>query len=266
MQPVAELEEPEPWRSPVPFLWLAIAVLVSGAVAALLSGAADPPADEGDARARIVAAAGTATAVDFAYTMEFDFDFGPELAVPPAPILEGRYDAETRRTHTRAGQATLGMEMITDGSVLYVRWEGMGPRFSDATGGKPWGRREMTSGSAEGNELGMPFAENPIDQLTALGRLTGPVVRVGDEDVRGVSTAHYWTTAEMEAEEDARIDVWLDDSDRVRRVRHAFEVEGRPFSFAFEVFDVGKPVTIEVPPADLVGPFDPKDLFPVRPS
>ena len=68
---VAELEEPPgPWRNPVPFLWLLIVMLLSGAVAALLTGAAEPPED-GEARARIVADAdadadaGSVTAGDF---------------------------------------------------------------------------------------------------------------------------------------------------------------------------------------------------------
>ena len=63
--PVAELEDPAPWRSPVPFLWLAIAMLLMTAVAVLVTGAADRPEEQGaPARGAASVSSGAGTHLD----------------------------------------------------------------------------------------------------------------------------------------------------------------------------------------------------------
>ena len=273
---VAELTEPEPWRSPVPFLWLAIVMLVTGAGWALATGAADAP-DEEDARARIVAAAGAADEGDFAFSMVLEFEGRGDNRVASTTTMEGGYDADSRRLHATAkGSPEFEMEIIVDGKVQYLRFAS-GSVFADATGGKPWGRVERAEPLEPAEPS--PFTANPLERLAELGELTSPIVRVGEERVRGVDTVHFRTTIDQpavgastgtgtggEATRAVEVDVWLDEEDRFRRLRQSFHVDGTRFTSTFEVFDLGTPVSIDLPPEDQVGPFDTKDLFPPRPA
>ena len=262
---VAELEGPgpAPWRSPIPFLWLAIAMLVTAALAALASGAADAPED-GDASARIVAAAGSTTAVDFAFSSSLTFDdAGNELIAGSSTTMEGRFDAETGRMemHT-TGDSGFSMDTIVDDRIQYTRFPA-GSLFSGATEGKPWGRRELPERRASGGLSGA--SENPLARLVELGRLRSPVVRVGEEQVRGVDTVRYRTTVADIGDAVSPLEVWLDGDDRLRRYRSTSEVEETRFTMTFEVFDIGTPVTIDLPPEDQVGTFDPAAVFGPRP-
>ena len=281
---VAELEAPPPWRSPIPFLWLAIAMLVTAALAALATGAADPDEDE-DAGARIVAAAGSMTATDFGFSLVIEFDEAENPALNGVMMtMEGRYDADRRRTQatTSSGITPVSeMELVNDGGrVQYLRFPSGGP-FPDATGGKPWGRYELPE-RPEATSGPTPFTENPLERLAELGELRSPVVEVGEENVRGVRTVRYRTTIDKSerpsptgkapSEEyrasmrNVRVDVWIDGTNRFRRFRESSVVADARLTTTLEVFDVGQPVTIELPPEDQVGPFDPKTFVPSRPA
>ena len=257
--PVEELDEPAPWRSPVPFLWLAVAMLVTAAVAALLTGAADPPTD-GEARTRIVAAAGSATAGDFAFTMELSFDDVDESTLEGmTTAMEGRYDADTKRLEGHAtGSPGFEMDLIVADRVQYFRFPAASG-FAEATGGKPWGRVERPERPEKADAL--PVTGNPLERLAELGRLRSPIVRIGEERVRGVDTVRYRTTIETPETDEAQLDVWLDEDDGFRRLRQRSEINGTTLTTTFEVFDLGRPVDIQLPPEDQVGPFSPGNLF-----
>lgn len=251
---VAELEGPAPWRSPVPFLWLAVAVLLTGAVAALLTGVADP-SESDDARARIVAAAGEATVRDFAFSTVIAGAESDE----PGLTAEGRYDADTQRVHAYAsevGRPGVRMEIIVAGRVQYMRFD-EGSAFAGATGGKPWGRAELPERATPTTSTGpTAFTEDPLGRFAELGQLRGPIVRVGEERVRGVDTVHFRTTIEK-AGAPVAVDLWIDGNDRFRRFRQAADVGDTRVTTTLEVFEIGEPVSIDLPPEDQVGPLEP---------
>ena len=265
---VAELEGHDageaPWRSPVPFLWLAIAMLVSAAVVALFAGWADDD-DEGagEARARVVAAAGATVAEDFAFSMELGFEGTDDPLLSDVwTRAEGRFDTDTGRTHMDTtmsipnGEVTTVMTMVADREALYVRVDGV-PMFAGATGGKPWGR--IPHGPNEPSRYEGQFIDSPLDRLQELGRLTSPVTHVGSERIRGVLADQYRTTVAPSGDDvrgDSDLDVWLDDAGRMRRMRSSTLVQGVRVVMTLEAFDLGEPVTVDVPPADEVGDFD----------
>jgi hypothetical protein len=114
--------------------------------------------------------------------------------------------------------------------------------------------------------LTTPVGENPLDTFARLGKITGPIERVGEERVRGVPTVHFRTTvdasrgmADAESLRNLLVDVWLDDDDRPLRHRQTMTLDdpgGTTVVSTMESFDHGKAVAIELPPADQVGDFD----------
>jgi hypothetical protein len=123
------------------------------------------------------------------------------------------------------------------------------------------------------------FTQNdPRDALEALRDLSGEIETVGSEELRGVDTTHY--RAQLDAGDLAKkatgenadaasildqlsssgldevpLDIWIDGNGLVRKL--ALDVEapdattGQPgdLSLAFELWDYGEPVEIDVPPA-----------------
>ena len=273
--PVAELEPGSASKGPIPFLWLAIVMLLTGASAALFSGAADdePAMTEG----RLAAATGTATAVDFAFSATSTFD-GVEVGdeVVPSFTLVGAYDAETRRVRMSMDAIVQSMEIIQDDGIQYLHATGEEP-LGVGSGTKPWLRMDLRHLST-GESAETPFASNPLDTFARLGEITSPIVRVGEETVRGVPTVHYRTTVDrskrayptrrpeqVAAMRNVLVEVWLDADDLPRRNRQTMQIDAATATKAtivttFESYDFGKAVSIELPPEDQVEDFDPAAL------
>jgi hypothetical protein len=163
------------------------------------------------------------------------------------------------------------MTMMIEGNTIWMR---VPPAMSAQTGGKPWARV-----SAGGNGLGMGVQNpDPSQMLDSLRGLTDSLERLGRSNVRGVDTTHYRAhldlrkaVAQAPAAErknleamlrlvggldEVPIDLYLDDSDRVRRMelKYEFEVLERKMEaqLKLELFDFGAPVAFKRPPAHQV--------------
>jgi hypothetical protein len=174
------------------------------------------------------------------------------------------------------------LDLVQDKSVVYLRL----PEFlkSKVPGGKSWVKGDMrtlakTSGSLIGN-TGFGGGD-PRDVVAFLKAVSGDVQAVGREDIRGVSASHYRATLDLQKLLDlARsssgqslvdmdemmkqagvpsipVDVWVDDESLLRRMEMNFAMNGTggdsgkaTFGLSLDVFDYGKPLFIELPPAD----------------
>ena len=117
--------------------------------------------------------------------------------------------------------------------------------------------------------------------LEALGGLSGDIETLGTEELRGVDTTHYRVVLDpvalakratagnpdatsllgqltgRDGMADVPLDVWIDGDGHVRKLSLDFEGDassGRSgsASLAFELWDYGDPVEIDVPPASQV--------------
>jgi hypothetical protein len=181
------------------------------------------------------------------------------------------------------------LDVVTDGSDVYIDLGSLGGIFG-ATSGTSWVKVSGPAGA--GADAGGYLADG-TDILQLLGN-AGQVTTVGTEAVRGVDTTHYRGTvdvasalaqlpADKRAEVQSRlaqlgvdpasvsfpVDVWVDKDDLVRRVQLAVDsskvvkTAGAPAitgTVTMELYDVGQPVTITVPPANQVFTVDPSML------
>lgn len=267
---VAELDAPAPAASRegrfLPYLWTAVALLLISAVGAALLGAGR---DDKSPAERVAAAGAQAESQDHAF--EVTMDVGGDSPFPNGFTMRGSVDVETSRTSAEGEMAEggLALQYVTDGQVQYLKLPaGLG------AAGKPWLRFDSS-----GLGVSQPAAGvNPLDALRQLDAVVGEVERVGEEDVRGESTVHLrfvvdGTRANPEAAtklpEDVQaslrrvpMELWLDDQDRPRRIRQATELgtsTGGAVTTTVELFDFGKPVSVELPPEDQVQDVDLND-------
>jgi hypothetical protein len=174
------------------------------------------------------------------------------------------------------------MRQVMDRFVMYMK----SPQFEPALGeGKEWAKIDLERSSKElGVDLGavqQPGSGDPRQMFSQLKAMSGEIERVGNEDVRGVQTTHYSGDVEIDnlhrglppdRQEAARrsiervkevsglkdypLDVWIDEDDRVRRMRMAMEMEileqDIAFDLTMEFYDYGTRVSIDVPPEDEV--------------
>ena len=153
----------------------------------------------------------------------------------------------------------LNFEVVFDDSTVYMKLGALAELFG-ATGDAPWIKFDADQagfgslGDIGAGEFGVTGV-NP-DELLAELRAEGiEVTEVGAEDVRGVATTHYAATVPADANavggESADVDVWIDADGLVRRVKVAASGD-EPFTLDAELFDLGEPIDITVPPADQV--------------
>ena len=171
--------------------------------------------------------------------------------------------------------------------VIYMRF----PFMSKALpGAKPWIRIDM---QRLGKRVGLDFGalmqsgqSNPTQQLDYLRSVSGDLKELGKESVGGVETTHYRGTVDLEdyvklvpAAQRASVrktiqqveknmggastypvDVWVDSSDRVRRM--AFDMKADTpqgtvtTSMQMDLSDFGAPVDVKLPPASQTVDFD----------
>jgi hypothetical protein len=174
------------------------------------------------------------------------------------------------------------IEAIQDGHVMYVRFPAMAEQLP---AGKSWVREDLEA-SARGSGIDFgdlrQFTNNdPRAMLDFLRAMTGKIETVGTQDLRGVATTHYRATIDpldyeklaapgkrgdqfrslfrdMVAESGIGkmpVDIWVDGFGLVRKLTMAFSAtqpgttESAAASMAFELYDYGKDVAIELPPA-----------------
>ena len=142
---------------------------------------------------------------------------------------------------------------------------------------------DLTKAAAlRGVDLGeiQSFAKgsDPRETLDYLRSISGELTRIGTEDVRGVPTAHYFAAVDWQkalaraAKESGQqgflaqlqsmptalasipVDVWVDADNLVRRMKMSFvfaspgQSQQAKAAMEMELFDYGKPVTVEAPP------------------
>lgn len=199
---------------------------------------------------------------------EADAAFGDELQ----QHMTFRYDSMPRMPEG------FGMEMIVDGSVMYMRLDAV-----DEPGAFPteWVSVDLSASVPGFDEL-TAFGNGQNDPSNAFGYLQGAedAEDLGSETIRGVETTHYEVTVDVadavdEVPADLRdemrlalkqfrrgfgtttmpFEVWVDGDGLVRRMVFRMESDGgaagKPFSMemTMDVTDYGHDFELELPPA-----------------
>ena len=174
------------------------------------------------------------------------------------------------------------IEVVKDGDVDYVRFPAVDDKLP---AGKTWIRGSGGTVEAAGigvKELDSFTHSDPRDVLEALHSLSGTVETVGTEELHGVEATHYRATvnaAELAKRsaaktgaadgildritsqaqvKDVPLDVWIDGDGHVRKVSldvaatQTGSADGGQASIAFELWDYGENVGIDLPPASQV--------------
>jgi hypothetical protein len=180
------------------------------------------------------------------------------------------------------------LEMRVDGTDAYMRMPFL---ESQLPSGKEWVQVDLAKAAAlRGVDLGeiQSFAKgsDPRETLDYLRSIAGKLTRIGTEDVRGVSTAHYFAAVDWQkalaraakksgqqgflaqlqsmptAVASVPVDVWVDEANLVRRMKLSFvftspgQSQQAKAAMEMELFDYGEPVTVEAPRAsDVVDAF-----------
>ena len=171
------------------------------------------------------------------------------------------------------------IQVVQDGAVAYVRFPALDDKLP---AGKSWIRGDEGL-SANGFEFGQFTNNDPRQVLDALRGVTGDVQTVGTEDLRGVETTHYRAlvdparvakhaqgtdgqtaqslfgqlTSESGLAE-IPVDVWLDPDGLVRKLTLELTAtdpatsQSGSATISFELWDYGKAIAIDVPPASQV--------------
>ena len=267
--PVSDLEPPASSSSAVRVVGIAVVVVLIAAVASALLLRADERSPE----ERFAAVPAAVAEEPFAFEVTLGGampGLGQDVeltmvgaADPVAKRLKADLDLSAVLPAGMPGAPTT-ISFVGEGSVLYVQTPvGLG-------GAVRWAK--IDAGELSGATGGLPSGTNPLDsfdQLQAVGR---EIEDLGEEEVRGTTTTRFRTAldpakilAQLPEERRAAaeatlgqmseipVEVWLDDEDRPRRQRMQFALpDGGSMSITIEAFDFGKPVVIELPPADQV--------------
>jgi hypothetical protein len=175
------------------------------------------------------------------------------------------------------------LHAIQDGDTAYIQF----PLIAkELPAGKTWvkGDAKDLSGADAGqlSQFGALAGTDPKDVFGMLKAVSGSIEPVGSETLRGVETSHYRATidvAKLESlvpadqreslgglDESAKqaglteipLDIWVDADELVRKM--SMDVDSKQpgtdgsvkASFVVELYDYGKPLEIELPPADQV--------------
>jgi hypothetical protein len=174
------------------------------------------------------------------------------------------------------------LELVQDGKTAYVRLPALDDQLP---AGKSWirGTEGASAGGFDFSEFRHMANGDPRDVLASLRTVTSDVETVGTEELRGIETTHYRalidpaelakaTPASGQAPSqslvdqltaqaglgDMPVDVWLDANGLVRKLTMELSAaqsgssETSRVTMAFELWDYGEPVEIEVPPASQV--------------
>jgi hypothetical protein len=179
------------------------------------------------------------------------------------------------------------IEAVQDGTVVYMRFPAVAEELPD---GKSWVRLDPTTTTTEGQSFDFDFEQfeqftsnDPRELLDVLEAVSGEVETVGTEELRGVATTHYRATVDLanyerlvlagEREQlrsmlgdlidgagvsEMPFDVWLDETGLVRKLALTFTqtqpgtTDTAEASMAFELYDYGADVEIDLPPASQV--------------
>jgi hypothetical protein len=173
------------------------------------------------------------------------------------------------------------IQVVQDGEVGYVRFPAIDDQLPE---GKTWVRGtagDVKAGGFDFDELESFTQSDPREVLDALRGLSGEIETVGQEELRGVETTHYRAVLDpaelakraaaengkpsvlgelplQDAVSEVPLDVWIDANGLVRKLSldvsasDPSTAQSGSVSLAFELWDYGEPVAIEVPPASQV--------------
>jgi hypothetical protein len=175
------------------------------------------------------------------------------------------------------------LEAIQDGDVAYIHFPPLAKQLPD---GKTWVKGnadDLSKTDTSGlDQFGSLSGMDPRDIFGFLKAVSGSIEAVGSEEVRGVETSHYRATLDpaklselvpagqrkaLNGVDDAArqagidalpIDVWIDADNRIRKLSIDLDAkmpgseESLKASFVVELYDYGKPLDLELPPADQV--------------
>lgn len=194
-------------------------------------------------------------------------------------VAEGELDLADQQAHLRRAVPDVSgipflnrllpeaVEILHDGTQAYLRLP--------IDGDQAWVRLGETAEGAQGPAIAAPGLTNPAAALALLRVLDGLPEVLGEEAVRGQDSTRFRVVVDLDraaevlsgrAEDVARglrrlrgrndlpMHVWLDDDDRVTRLRYAVQPElaGQRVTVVtdLELFDFGTPVDIRAPSAD----------------
>lgn len=259
-------------------------------VTLLWAGCGSPSGGGGADALQMIAASSTRTQAAGTASVEMTIDM-EAMGQKVHMVGRGQNDVDAQRSQmtmemdSEMAPIQGSIEIVTDGTKVYMKYPEGTLGLPGKAGGKPWAMFDAESmGGAGGlngfSGLGQPGSGDPTQYLEFLKGVSGDVETVGTEDVRGVGTTHYKATLDFEkvieqasseakAELDASLDqfksqlgttempmeVWIDDDGLMRRMAMSFsagtEEESGSFSMTMtiEMFDFGKPVDIQIPPA-----------------
>jgi hypothetical protein len=148
-----------------------------------------------------------------------------------------------------AGGLSGSMDVRLDGTDLYLK----SPLFSAALPpGKTWLKLDLSKATnAHGVDLSTLVSQDPAQTLARL-RSISKVTKVGTEQVGGVATTHYRGRVTKAAAAPAGVyEVWIGNDDNfVHRLQFASVIgPNQHVVTTVDLWDFGKPVTVDVPPA-----------------
>jgi hypothetical protein len=261
---------------------------------------AGPSVPEGGATPAFLSGAAASTGEIATSKMTTTIEISGAPGVNGTMTMEGQFDRANNRASMTMDYGDLApamgdgtMTTIVDGTDVYLS----GPMLGLLGVDEEWAKIDAGQlGELGGSSAGGMVPDGPSSFLDLL-RSTGKVDTVGPEDVRGVPTTHYRATLDFGSLADrvpakARkrldemlggyglslddypsmpADAWIDADGHVRRLRLLLDfgkmtgpdvgLDGVTMTETVELYDFGKPVTIEVPdPAD-VGTLDPSKLL-----
>jgi hypothetical protein len=175
------------------------------------------------------------------------------------------------------------LHAIQDGDTAYIQFPLLTKQLP---AGKTWvkGDAKDLSGANAGqmSQFGSFAGTDPKDVFAMLKAVSGSIEAVGSEEIRGVETSHYRATLDLQKMEqlvpadkrqslggldqaatqaglnDIPVDIWIDADQQVRKLSFDLDAkqpgtnESAKASFVLELYDYGKPLDIQLPPADQV--------------
>jgi hypothetical protein len=172
------------------------------------------------------------------------------------------------------------LDAIQDGKVAYIHFPLLAKQLPP---GKTWIKgdaKDLSSADAgQMSQFGSLAGTDPRDVFGMLKAVSGSIEAVGSETIRGVETSHYRATIDLAKLEqlvpaeqrqslggigqsaqqaglsEIPLDVWVDADQRVRKLSMDIDAkqpgtsQSVKASFVVELYDYGKALEIELPPA-----------------
>lgn len=182
--------------------------------------------------------------------------------VPDVTTETGVVDFVNRRAALTLTSRGISTEKRILGSVAYVKDPSLEP--------KPWIKidAEKLGPAASAQLMLLVEASDPAGGLDFLKGVSTDVTKLGTEDVRQTTTRHFQASVDLQkvlpqpgaaAAQLAQqvrpvVDVWVDDSGQVRRLRYETAAEPKQV-IVEEFYDFGVSVDVTAPAADQVTQF-----------